>query len=87
MNNRKVLLTAAELERSEVVANACMNRDRSAVGVNSYARELRFSPIDYLQQQCMRTGSAAWLDLCCGTGKALFETATAEQFVGRLFKQ
>jgi SAM-dependent methyltransferase len=65
---------------SAVVANCAMNRERQLVGVNSYARELGFNP---LQVVSARTGSGgrgqdgtvAWLDLCCGSGRALIQAA------------
>jgi SAM-dependent methyltransferase len=66
------LLDDDALEGSAVVANSAMNRERGLVGANSYAHELGFSPIDYL---LARTGPAAWLDLCCGRGRALIEAA------------
>lgn len=45
---RAVLLSDAELERSGVVANCAMNRERQLAGVSSYARELGFSPLAFL---------------------------------------
>lgn len=57
-----------------------MNRERQLAGPNSYARELRFHPLDWLRARL--TGPAgssertvAWLDLCCGTGHALAQAA------------
>lgn len=49
-----------------------MNRERGLSGVNSYAKELGFDPYEFLAA-C--EGSRAWLDLCCGSGKALFHAA------------
>jgi SAM-dependent methyltransferase len=56
-----------------------MNRERGLTGVNSYARELGFSPLDALAGS-HHDGAAAgqdpgWLDLCCGSGRALIEAA------------
>jgi len=68
------LKQSAELEQSSVVANAAMNRDRGFVGVNSYERDLAFELLDFLTARLQQNGVASWLDLCCGTGKALIET-------------
>jgi SAM-dependent methyltransferase len=62
------LLDDTALERSSVVANNAMNRERRLDGVNSYARELGFHPLD--------AAGAGWLDLCCGSGLALAQAAT-----------
>jgi len=61
-------LDDAGLEGSSVVANNAMNRERQLAGVNSYARELGFNPVDFLLD---RPSARGWLDLCCGTGRAL----------------
>ncbi|MCX5128128.1 hypothetical protein [Streptomyces sp. NBC_00347] len=65
------LLPADALERTSVVANNTMNRERGLTGVNSYARELGLDPVARL----LARGSAApaWLDLCSGEGRALRE--------------
>jgi SAM-dependent methyltransferase len=78
------LFDAAELERSSVVANAAMNRERRAVGVNSYERELGFDPIAFLGERLAANGTVAWLDLCCGRGRALVDAARsfAERAMG-----
>jgi SAM-dependent methyltransferase len=73
------LLGDAALADSAVVANCAMNRERGLTGVNSYARELGFSPLDALAGS-HHDGAAAgqdpgWLDLCCGSGRALIEAA------------
>jgi SAM-dependent methyltransferase len=69
------LLGDDELERSAIVANCRMNRERELTGSNGYAREIGFNPLDFLKG--IDSGSpAAWLDLCCGSGKALIEAAT-----------
>lgn len=65
------LLTQAELAASETVANNAMNRERRLRGTNSYAKDLGFDPAALLAG---RSG-AAWLDLCCGTGRALIQAA------------
>jgi SAM-dependent methyltransferase len=69
------LLSDEELERSWTVANSAMNRDRGLIGPNSYAKELGFNPLDFLREHLMVNGDAAWLDLCCGNGRALREAA------------
>src|SRR5262245_30666004 len=71
---RPMLLDDGDLEYSSVVANNAMNRERQLDGVNSYARELGFSPVEFLRA-CLDRGSrsAAWLDLCCGSGLALIK--------------
>lgn len=69
-----LLQDSHDLERSSVVANAAMNRDRGIAGVNSYERDLGFSLLEFLSERQTK-GQVAWLDLCCGTGKALIETA------------
>jgi len=53
-----------------------MNRERQLAGVNSYARELGFSPLEFVMGKTggvTGTGTAAWLDLCCGSGRALIQ--------------
>jgi SAM-dependent methyltransferase len=69
------LLNDAELERSWAVANASMNRDRGLSGVNCYTKELGFSPLDFLNDLLLTHKTVAWLDLCCGNGRALREAA------------
>jgi SAM-dependent methyltransferase len=69
------LLDDAHLDRSAIVANCNMNRERTLIGSNGYAKELRFHPLDPLRAIARATGNAAWLDLCCGSGKALIEAA------------
>jgi SAM-dependent methyltransferase len=65
---------------SAVVANCAMNRERQLAGVNSYVRELGFDPLAVVTARtggsgCVRGGTAAWLDLCCGSGRALIQAA------------
>lgn len=69
------LLDDLALERSAVVANCRMNRERSLTGSNGYAKELGFHPLEILKERCVAGQAAAWLDLCCGSGKALIEAA------------
>ncbi len=69
------LLGDDELERSAVVANCRMNRERNLLGSNGYDRELRFNPLDFLKQRITTGHPVAWLDLCCGTGGALIQAA------------
>ena len=70
------LLDDTTLERSEIVANNAMNRERGIAGPNSYAKDLGFDPVAFLVERRRRQERAAWLDLCCGTGRALIQTAS-----------
>lgn len=70
----RALLDDASLERSPVVANSRMNRERQAVGGNSYEKELGLNPIAFLTER-LQTDDVSWLDLCCGRGRALIEAA------------
>lgn len=70
------LLSETELVWSPVVANSAMNRERNSSGINSYEKECKFSPEQYLATHIKTHGSIKWLDLCCGQGKALIQTAT-----------
>lgn len=63
------------LERSAVVANCRMNRERNLLGANGYDKELGFSPLSFLKEHSGPLARLAWLDLCCGSGKALIEAA------------
>ncbi|MFC4072898.1 class I SAM-dependent methyltransferase [Actinoplanes subglobosus] len=67
------LLDDRALHASSVVANNAMNRERQLLGVNSYAKALGFDPLT-------RAG-ASWLDLCCGSGRALIQAAGLTQGV------
>src|SRR5579883_3489153 len=69
------LLGDDELERSPIVANCRMNRERDLAGSNGYDRELGFKPLDFLRGRTADGREKAWLDLCCGTGKALIQAA------------
>ena len=75
------LLGDEALEASSVVANSAMNRLRGLDGPNSYTRELGFHPLERLAELAAAggTGEVAWLDLCCGSGRALVEAALAVQ--------
>jgi SAM-dependent methyltransferase len=79
----KALLDDEALTRSSVVANNDMNRERQLTGPNSYARELGFDPVDRLRER-LNSGAASvsWLDLCCGTAKALAQAAEAVRRTG-----
>lgn len=77
MTDHADLLDDAALEASSVVANNAMNRERQLVGVNSYARELGFNPVELLGERLdAGAPTVAWLDLCCGSGRALAQAAT-----------
>ncbi|MEU6148881.1 methyltransferase domain-containing protein [Actinosynnema sp. NPDC047251] len=72
------LLDNEELERSSVVANRDMNRERGLAGSNGYGRELGLDVAAFLAgRAAARSGMVEWLDLCCGTGTALLECAAA----------
>ena len=64
------LLDEATLENTGVVANCRMNRERR---LSSYGEELGFSIPRFLSAR----RDPAWLDLCCGHGRALTEAAQA----------
>jgi SAM-dependent methyltransferase len=69
------LLGDDELERSAVVANCRMNRERNLLGSNGYDRELGLNPLEFLKARIATGHLIAWLDLCCGTGRALNQAA------------
>jgi len=56
-----------------VVANATMNRERGLRGPNSYSKDLGVDLLSILSELLASNGSVAWLDLCCGSGRALLE--------------
>jgi SAM-dependent methyltransferase len=64
-----------QLEQSSVVANCCMNRERDLCGSNGYEVEIGFQPMEFLFEQVTKHGKTRWLDLCCGTGKALVQAS------------
>jgi SAM-dependent methyltransferase len=68
------LLDLQALERSSVVANCAMNRERRLTGPNSYERELGIDISAFLQGRS-HTDSVIWADLCCGSGRALIDAA------------
>jgi SAM-dependent methyltransferase len=70
----KPLLGEEALKRSPVVANRAMNRERSLTGSNGYGRELGLDIAAELTAP-PAGAPARWLDLCCGTGRALHEAA------------
>lgn len=75
--NYQRLLSSAELEHSPVVANCTMNRERDLRGSNGYDVELGMDPLDWLRRRSVEQArTARWLDLCCGTGKALIQAAS-----------
>lgn len=71
----KELLNQEKLLTSGVVANNRMNRTRGCSGNNSYQKDLSIDLIEFLQQKLADNESAGWLDICCGEGRALIETA------------
>ncbi|MEV0378716.1 hypothetical protein [Nonomuraea sp. NPDC050643] len=64
------LATDTELERSTVVANRLMNRERR---LRAYDRELGIDILGLLRASGTRP--LRWLDLCCGAAYALGEAA------------
>lgn len=69
------LLPDEALDRSSVVANRAMNREREIAGPNSYSRDLGFDVLAYLAGRAEQRGAVAWLDLCCGSARALAQAA------------
>jgi SAM-dependent methyltransferase len=69
------LLDDAALESSSVVAHRFMNRERELRGGNGYAREIGFDAFDFLAERASDRPHARWLDLCCGSGRALIDAA------------
>lgn len=69
------LLSRNELERSPIVANNRMNRERGLSGVNSYQKDLGLDVLEYLLNRVDTVLDVRWMDLCCGRGKALIEAA------------
>ena len=72
---QRSLLDLRSLEDSPTVANCRMNREREIRGTNSYAADLGFDVIDLLRGRLERREAVAWLDLCCGSGRALIQAA------------
>lgn len=75
MSTPPQLLDDAALEFSSVVAHRFMNRERELRGGNGYAREIGFDAFDFLAERAAARGRAGWLDLCCGSGRALIDAA------------
>ena len=53
-----------------------MNRERELCGGNSYTRDLGLNPVEFLQARLEEQQSVRWLDLCCGSGRALIESSS-----------
>ena len=66
------LLNKKELEWSPVVANNSMNRERKAIGINSYQQDININPINFILSRSDQK-DIRWLDLCCGRGNALIQ--------------
>jgi SAM-dependent methyltransferase len=62
---------------SPVVANCRMNRERGITGVNSYEKELKIDIFALLQAKARQQETVRWMDVCCGSGKALVEATVA----------
>ncbi|MEM9998631.1 MAG: methyltransferase domain-containing protein [Bacteroidota bacterium] len=77
------LMELGALEWTDVVANCTMNRARRLEGGNGYGRELGRAPLDLVRATLERRQSAAWLDLCCGQGRALIEAARVLEEAGQ----
>jgi len=75
VEGRRHLLEEHDLDASAVVANNAMNRERGITGTNSYAKGLGFDLLSFLDEKLENQAEVSWLDLCCGTGKALVEAA------------
>ena len=60
-----------------------MNRERDLLGRNGYETDLGFDPLAQLLESANRNGRARWLDLCCGTGKALIDAGRVLEADGR----
>lgn len=69
------LLNEETLKWSAIVANCNMNRKRNLIGVNSYRKDIQFDIADYLKNKINIKGSASWMDLCCGEGKAIIQAS------------
>lgn len=69
------LLKEQELIWSPIVANNRMNRERNAIGINSYEKDIGFEPLSFLKQRLKLEEKVNWMDLCCGKGNALKQIA------------
>jgi SAM-dependent methyltransferase len=76
------LQTEETLVWSTVVANCRMNRERGLRGVNSYEKELKLDILSLLEEKAQQGEMVRWLDICCGTAKALGEAASFLQKKG-----
>lgn len=68
------LLNNSALHASSVVANCDMNRERRLTGTNGYERDLGLKLMPFLTDTPTRS-LRIWVDLCCGTGRALIDAA------------
>ncbi len=68
------LKSKEELGWSDVVANNAMNRERKAIGINSYEKDVYLNPIKFIEER-LDKGNVSWMDLCCGRGNALIEAS------------
>jgi len=59
---------------SPIVANNRMNRERVAIGVNSYEQDLKLNIIEYIESN-NKQGNFRWMDLCCGKANALIQVS------------
>lgn len=64
-----------ELAMSPVVAKRRMNRERQLCGGNSYEQDLGLNSLDFLNARLEDRPTVRWLDLCCGSGRALVEAS------------
>lgn len=69
------LLEPEALIHSPVVSNSTMHRDRGLWGRGGYHGELNLPILEFLKEAARTQGTAAWLDLCCGSGTALVQAA------------
>jgi SAM-dependent methyltransferase len=69
------LIDDVALEDSPTAANCCMNREREIRGTNSYSADLGIDAVEFLLERLQSQQTVAWLDLCCGTGRALIQAA------------
>ncbi len=76
------LIDLPTLENSPTVANCRMNREREIRGTNSYAADLGFDVIQFLVERLETSEAVAWLDLCCGSGRALIQAAECLRDLG-----
>ena len=69
------LLNNSLLEKSSIIANSTMNRQRKCFGGNSYQKELSLDILGFLKNRLQSNEQIKWLDICCGEGNALIEAA------------